>query len=194
MPLPPRRWDVDDDAGARRRTECTFCLIGFFEARSARFCWCCLPRAVSRSRRHSAVRSCAATRAPRCGDTTLTAALVVDSALTGFPLTGSSRDFTILAQGDTADVRLVVRFDTLPNTYRAPDATADSTIIRVDSATLNVRRRHHYRTTDRADHDRRVRRRHDGDRRDCRAPSSRSFVTIGASAPRRFSRRTSRTR
>jgi hypothetical protein len=69
-------------------------------------------------------------------DTTLTGIVVLDTALTGFPLFGSSRDFTLIAQGDTADVRLVTRFDTLPNKFRHPNATADSAITRVDSATL----------------------------------------------------------
>ncbi|MEO6528216.1 MAG: hypothetical protein ABIP93_16460 [Gemmatimonadaceae bacterium] len=71
-------------------------------------------------------------------DTTLTGVLVVDSALTGFPLAGSTRDFTLISQGDSADVRLVMRFDTLPNSFRHPNATADSAIVRVDSARVTV--------------------------------------------------------
>jgi hypothetical protein len=69
-------------------------------------------------------------------DTTLTATLALDSTLTGFPQFGTSRDFTLIAQGDTADVRLVIRFDTLPNTFRHPNASVDSAITRVDSARI----------------------------------------------------------
>ena len=56
-------------------------------------------------------------------DTTLVGVVVIDSTLTGYPQFGTTRDFTMLAQGDTADVRLVVRFDTLPNTFRHPNAS-----------------------------------------------------------------------
>ena len=69
-------------------------------------------------------------------DTTLTGTISLDTALTGFPLFGAARDFTIIAQGDSADVRLVARFDTIPNLWRHPSATADSAISRVDSATM----------------------------------------------------------
>ncbi len=71
-------------------------------------------------------------------DTILVGAVTLDSTLTGYPKFGTTRDFTMLAQGDTADVRLVIRFDTLPNTFRHPNASADSTITRVDSARLFV--------------------------------------------------------
>lgn len=69
-------------------------------------------------------------------DTTLTGILTVDTVLTGFPQFGSARDFTLLAQGDTADVRLVIRFDTLPNTFRHPNASVDSTFTRLDSTRI----------------------------------------------------------
>jgi len=69
-------------------------------------------------------------------DTTLTGTLALDSTLTGFPQFGTSRDFTLIAQGDTADVRLVIRFDTLPNTFRHPNASVDSAITRIDSARI----------------------------------------------------------
>ena len=69
-------------------------------------------------------------------DTTLTGAIVQDTVLTGFPLFGSSRDFTMIAQGDTADVRIVQRYDSLPTTYHDPRTLADSTLTRVDSAMI----------------------------------------------------------
>lgn len=69
-------------------------------------------------------------------DTTLTGTLTVDSTLTGYPLFGTARDFTLISQGDSADVRLVMRFDTLPNTFRHPNATVDSAVTRVDSSRI----------------------------------------------------------
>src|SRR3954470_15343922 len=69
-------------------------------------------------------------------DTTLTGVLVLDSTLTGFPLAGTTRDFTMIAQGDSADVRLVQRFDTLPNTYRVTGTVIDTAITTVDSASV----------------------------------------------------------
>lgn len=69
-------------------------------------------------------------------DTVLTAAVSLDSTFTGFPRLGTAGTFTLVAQGDTADVRIIARFDTLPNLYRPTNAAADSAITRVDSATL----------------------------------------------------------
>ena len=69
-------------------------------------------------------------------DTTLTGIVTPDSVLTGFPQFGTVRDFTLIAQGDTADVRLVMRFDTLPNTFRHPNAIVDSAVTKVDSARI----------------------------------------------------------
>ena len=69
-------------------------------------------------------------------DTTLVGGVVVDSSLLGFAGIGDTHDITLLNQGDTADVRLVARFDTLPQTYRATGATVDSAITHVDSASL----------------------------------------------------------
>jgi hypothetical protein len=69
-------------------------------------------------------------------DTTLTGTVTTDSVLTGFPKFGTVRDFTLIAQGDTADVRLVMRFDTLPNTFRHPNSAVDSAVTRVDSARI----------------------------------------------------------
>ena len=71
-------------------------------------------------------------------DTTLLGVLTIDSVLTGYPQFGSTRDFTMIAQGDTADVRLVIRFDTIPNTFRHPNSAVDSTVTRVDSARMFI--------------------------------------------------------
>ena len=70
---------------------------------------------------------------------TIIDAIEVDTSIVGFPTIGSE-NFMILAKlGDTLDTRVVVRFDTLPTTYRHVTAAADSNIVRVDSAQLNVR-------------------------------------------------------
>ena len=69
-------------------------------------------------------------------DTILTGAIVLDSTLFGFPHLGDTRDLTMVNRSDTADVRLVVRFDSLPKRYKIPGVTSDSLIRRVDSATM----------------------------------------------------------
>jgi aryl carrier-like protein len=69
-------------------------------------------------------------------DTTLSGVVTTDSVLTGYPEFGETRDFTLISQGDTADVRAVIRFDTLPNTFRHPNASVDSAVTRVDSARI----------------------------------------------------------
>ena len=69
-------------------------------------------------------------------DTILTGAVIVDSTFLGFPRPGETRDITMFNQGDTADVRIGVRFDTLPATYQIVGAASDSLIRKVDSATM----------------------------------------------------------
>ena len=69
-------------------------------------------------------------------DTILTGAVILDSTFLGFPRPGEARDFTLLAQGDTADVRLGIHYDTLPATYQIVGASTDSLIRKVDSATI----------------------------------------------------------
>lgn len=69
-------------------------------------------------------------------DTILTGAVILDSTFLGFPRPGEARDFTLLAQGDSADVRLGIHYDTLPATYQIIGASTDSLIRKVDSATI----------------------------------------------------------
>jgi hypothetical protein len=69
-------------------------------------------------------------------DTVLADAIVFDTTLTGYPLLGTSREISLVNRGDTADVRAVARFDTLPSTFVPPAAQADSSITFVDSATM----------------------------------------------------------
>ena len=72
-------------------------------------------------------------------DTTLTGVVVLDTTFGGFPRLGDLHDITLLDRGDTADVRLVVRYDSLPKRYVLGTATADSAIRRVDSAVVQFR-------------------------------------------------------
>lgn len=69
-------------------------------------------------------------------DTVLTGAVVLDTTFTGFPLLGETRNIALVARGDTADVRIIARFDTLPNTFVPAAPQPDSLIARVDSAAL----------------------------------------------------------
>jgi hypothetical protein len=69
-------------------------------------------------------------------DTVLVGAVVLDSGFTGFPRLGESRDVSVQSRSDTADIRLVTRFDTLPKTFVPVTAQPDSLIRRVDSATM----------------------------------------------------------
>jgi len=70
-------------------------------------------------------------------DTTLTGVLVVDTVVTGFPLQSTARDFTLLSRGDSGDIRVVFRFDTLVDTFRHPNASTDSAITRVSNALIH---------------------------------------------------------
>ena len=69
-------------------------------------------------------------------DTILTSAVVLDSTFLGFPRQGETRDFTLLALGDTADVRIGLHYDTLKTRYQITGVSSDSLIRKVDSATL----------------------------------------------------------
>jgi hypothetical protein len=72
-------------------------------------------------------------------DTVLAGAIVYDTTLTGFPLMGETRELSLVARGDTADVRIITRFDTLPQRFTPHTPQADSLISRVDSANLIFR-------------------------------------------------------
>jgi hypothetical protein len=69
-------------------------------------------------------------------DTVLTGAVVFDTTLVGYPPLGTSRELSLIARGDTADVRVVARFDTLPSRFVPAAPQADSLIAFVDSAQL----------------------------------------------------------
>jgi hypothetical protein len=69
-------------------------------------------------------------------DTILLGAVVVDSTFLGYPRLGEDRDISLWNNTDTADVRLIARFDSLPTNYQIIGASSDSLIRRVDSASL----------------------------------------------------------
>ena len=69
-------------------------------------------------------------------DTVLSGVISLDSTFLGFPRPGESRDITLINQGDTADVRIGIHYDTLPSTYQKVGAASDSLIRKVDSATM----------------------------------------------------------
>ena len=66
-------------------------------------------------------------------DTILTGAVIIDSTFVGFPRPGESLNITMINQGDSADVRIGIHYDTLPASY---GALSDSLIRKVDSATM----------------------------------------------------------
>jgi hypothetical protein len=69
-------------------------------------------------------------------DTILLGSVVIDTTFNGFPRLGEDRDVSLWNNLDTADVRLVARYDSLPLNYQIVGASSDSLIRRVDSAAL----------------------------------------------------------
>ncbi len=66
---------------------------------------------------------------------TIVDAVVFDTTVTGLPPIGGERFLMLASHGDTLDTRVIVRFDTLPQTFTAGNSL-DSTITRLDSAVL----------------------------------------------------------
>lgn len=68
-------------------------------------------------------------------DTTFEA-VALDTALGGYPLTGTEPALLVATRGDTLQTAAVIRYDTLPNQFTA--GASDSTITQIDSATLHL--------------------------------------------------------
>lgn len=68
-------------------------------------------------------------------DTTIDA-VVTDTTISGLPPIGNETYLMLAAHGDTLDTRAMIRFDTIVQTYSK--GGIDSTIVRIDSATLLV--------------------------------------------------------
>lgn len=71
-------------------------------------------------------------------DTTLTPAIVFDTTLGPYPFTGFETPILLAHRGDTLDVRMVARFDTLVRDY-APSGDTLRPVRRVDSASVAIR-------------------------------------------------------
>ena len=70
-------------------------------------------------------------------DTTLFA-VELDTTITGFPAIGSEPELLLAALRDTLDARAILRFDSLPATFRHNNTAADSAIVSVDSARIQL--------------------------------------------------------
>src|SRR5437764_884011 len=66
-------------------------------------------------------------------DTTIDA-VVSDTTVPGLPPIGSESYLMLASHGDTVETRVIVRYDTLPQTFTAGNA-ADSAITTIESAT-----------------------------------------------------------
>lgn len=63
---------------------------------------------------------------------TILNAITLDTSVAAFPELGFESNLTLAKRGDTLDTRVIVRFDSLPTTYKF--GADDSTIVRIDSA------------------------------------------------------------
>lgn len=67
-------------------------------------------------------------------DTTIDAAVVTDTTITGLPPIGAETFSMLSSHGDTLDTRVIVRYDTIQQTYSK--SSIDSTIVKIDTAQL----------------------------------------------------------
>jgi hypothetical protein len=74
-------------------------------------------------------------------DTTIEA-VALDTTVHGFPPVGQEVYHLLASRGDTLQTRVVVRFDTLPRTWRPSTSPNDTAIAEVDSAHLRFRLRY----------------------------------------------------
>ena len=64
--------------------------------------------------------------------------VLLDSSVAAFPLQGSETEFFIASLGDTLETVAVVRYDSLPTTFRYSPTAEDSLIYAVDSANIRI--------------------------------------------------------
>lgn len=62
--------------------------------------------------------------------------VTLDSSLTAFPVQGNEPELFVASMGDTLETVAVVRFDSLPTTFRYTPTAPDSNIYAVDSANI----------------------------------------------------------
>lgn len=72
-------------------------------------------------------------------DTVLTADFVTDTTLGRYPSLGYENGLLLASRGDTADVRAVIRFDTLPRVWARSAADPVQKVAQIDSAYLILR-------------------------------------------------------
>jgi hypothetical protein len=70
---------------------------------------------------------------------TLVAAVDLDTTLASYPAIGDELQLLLTSRGDTLETRIIIRYDTLPTTYRPPNSPTDAPIEMVDSARLAIR-------------------------------------------------------
>lgn len=92
---------------------------------------------VACSEKTEAGRSCpllCPAQAITLADTTIEAAVVSDTTVQGLPSIGNETFMMLASHGDSLDSRVIVRYDTLPQSYTK--STIDSTIVNIDTAQL----------------------------------------------------------
>ncbi len=68
---------------------------------------------------------------------TILEAVALDTVLTGNPTVGTEPTLLLASRGDTLDTRVILRFDSLPATYRV--TSGDTAITAIDSAFIQLR-------------------------------------------------------
>jgi hypothetical protein len=71
----------------------------------------------------------------------LVAAVVLDTVLASFPPIGEEPLLLLASRGDTLETRIIIRYDTLPTTYRPPNSPTDTPIEMVENALVQLRLR-----------------------------------------------------
>jgi hypothetical protein len=79
---------------------------------------------------------------------TLVAAVVLDTTLGSYPAIGDEPQLLLISRGDTLETRVIIRYDTLPTTYRPPNSPTDAPIETVQDAKLAIRLRFPARRAD----------------------------------------------
>jgi hypothetical protein len=70
---------------------------------------------------------------------TIVAAVALDTTLSPYPGLGDEPFLLLTSRGDTLETRVIVRYDTLPTTFRPSGSPTDTPIDFVDSAHLEIR-------------------------------------------------------
>jgi hypothetical protein len=70
---------------------------------------------------------------------TIVAAVALDTTLSPYPGLGDEPYLLLTSRGDTLETRVIVRYDTLPTTFRPSGSPTDTPIDFVDSAHLEIR-------------------------------------------------------